>query len=224
MGPAWPVTNRETYRVTGLHPPTNLDSLPWAGRLCDRHGGGVVAMWGTAAAVLTTVPFVAVDASTSWVVVQLLLFVRGLAIGFAAVPPTVAAYAAVSSDDLPDATTQVNILQRVGGALGGAVFAVIIADGVATSGPERAFSETFWWLTGSSVLALIFAVWLRATQRSGRGRSHRAAGHDRLAESAPAAIPRPPRLSRSRTVDDYRVNTPEHSANLPLPTQDRSGM
>ncbi len=34
-----------------------------------------------------------------------------------------------NSKQLPDATTQVNILQRIGGALGAALFAVILARG-----------------------------------------------------------------------------------------------
>jgi hypothetical protein len=34
----------------------------------------------------------------------------------------------VGATQLPDATTQINILQRVGGSLGGAVFAVLIAN------------------------------------------------------------------------------------------------
>lgn len=138
--------------------------LPLAGRLTDRHGGGIVAFWGLLALVVTTVPFAFLDASAGPVLVQALLFLRGMALALAMVPPGVTAYATVRAEQLPDATTQVNILLRVGGAVGGALLAVILAQGLA-SGTESAFHTAFWWLTGASVVALCWAALLwRATR------------------------------------------------------------
>lgn len=48
------------------------------------------------------------------------------------------------------ATAQVNIAMRVGGALGGALFAVALG----------AFHQTFWYLTATSLAATAAAVWL----------------------------------------------------------------
>jgi hypothetical protein len=88
-----------------------------------------------------------------------------MAIALAVVPLTAAAYKAVSADQLPDATTQVNISARVGGALGGTVFTVVLA-GRLDAGAEGAFHTTFAWLTAASLLAVAGALWLATTERS----------------------------------------------------------
>jgi hypothetical protein len=90
----------------------------------------------------------------------------------------------------PDATAQVNIVLRVGGALGGAVFAVILA-GRLPDGPETAFHTAFAWLSAASLLGVAAAVWLlRAeleTARSARAREGRsAAGGDGRPADRPA--------------------------------------
>ena len=139
--------------------------LPLSGRLVDRFGGGLVSLYGGIAAAVTTVPF-ALFGVRSGLAVETLLLVRGMSIAVAVVPAGIAAYQAVTPQQLPDATTQVNILQRVGGALGGAIFTVVLAGGLA-AGTADAFPAAFWWLTVASVLGLVSAVWLIAAQRRG---------------------------------------------------------
>lgn len=140
--------------------------LPLSGRWVDRFGGGAVAVAGGIGCVVTTVPFALLPLDTAETWVQVLLLLRGAAIALAVVPAGTAAYAAVTRAQLPDATTQVNIVQRVGGALGGALFAVVLAGGL-TDGPEAAFHHAFWWLTGASALGLVAAVTLLRAQRAG---------------------------------------------------------
>jgi EmrB/QacA subfamily drug resistance transporter len=139
--------------------------LPVSGRLVDRFGGGIVAVYGGLLAVVTTVPFTVLDTDANAWLVGVLLFLRGMAIAVAVVPAGIAAYQAVTPQQLPDATTQVNILQRVGGALGGAFFAVVLADRL-PSGPNAAFHTTFWWLTAAAALGLASAAWLSRTERT----------------------------------------------------------
>ena len=140
--------------------------LPVAGRLTDRYGGGVVATAGSVAAVAVTIAFLVLgaDADADPVLVEVLLAALGMAVAATAVPPGIAAYQTVRPDQLPDATTQVNIVQRIGGALGGSLYTVTLANGLAV-GEEHAFRGVFWWLTGSAVLALICSQWLRITLR-----------------------------------------------------------
>jgi EmrB/QacA subfamily drug resistance transporter len=142
-------------------------ALPVAGRLVDRYGGGPVTMAGGLATVATTVPFALLDLSANQVLVQALLLVRGAALAAAVMPATTAAYQSVSAAQLPDATTQVNILLRVGGAMGGAVFTVILTAGMA-GGAASAFHTSFWWLTGASALGLAGAGWLTLAECRGR--------------------------------------------------------
>jgi MFS family permease len=138
---------------------------PLAGRLVDRYGGGIVAVAGCGAVAATTAPFALVGATADPVLLQLLLAARGMALGLAAIPATVAAYAAVRAEQLPDATTQLNAVQRVGGAVGGALFATILARALPAGAPE-AFAQAFRWLTGASALALAGAVALLTAQLS----------------------------------------------------------
>ncbi len=132
---------------------------PLAGWLTDRLGGGRVAVAGMLVVVATTVPFAFLPAAAPAAVVQVLLVLRGLATGTAAVPVTVAGYAAVTADQLPDAATQLNVVQRVGGAAGGALVAVVVARGLA-DGPDTAFAAVFLVLAGVGVLALAASAWL----------------------------------------------------------------
>lgn len=138
--------------------------LPLSGRLTDRHGGGIVSLWGNAIAVAALAAFALAGAAANPVLVQALLLLLGAAIGLGAVPPTAAAYRTVRPDQLPDATAQVVIGQRVGGALGAALFAVILA-GALPAGADHAFRLTFWCLTGTAAVALACSAWLRSALR-----------------------------------------------------------
>ena len=55
-----------------------------------------------------------------------MLLVRGVGIGFSFMPAMTAAFASMRPDQLSDATPQMNVLQRVGGAIGTAVLAVVL--------------------------------------------------------------------------------------------------
>ncbi|WP_051799016.1 MFS transporter [Catenuloplanes japonicus] len=129
--------------------------LPIAGRLVDRHGAGPVVVAG---AVLTGVPTTAFALDLDGVTLQALLVLRGAATALVMVAGTTGAYAAVSPAQLPDGTTQVSILSRVGGAAGAAVCAVSVASG---------FPVTFALLAAASVGCLIAGTWLTAEERRG---------------------------------------------------------
>ncbi|MFE7801699.1 DHA2 family efflux MFS transporter permease subunit [Nocardia sp. NPDC057440] len=136
-------------------------ALPVAGRLTDRYGGGVVAVAGNALIIATTVPFALSDASLNSVLVQALLLVRGMAAGLTGVPVVAAAYAAVGREQLPDAASFVNILQRVGGAVGAALMAVVLyRTAAAGASVDVSFQRSFWWLTGVGAVALVASILL----------------------------------------------------------------
>ena len=51
---------------------------------------------------------------------------RGVGIGFSFMPAMTAAFASLAPEQLSDATPQLNVLQRIGGAIGTAVLAVVL--------------------------------------------------------------------------------------------------
>ena len=170
--------------------------MPLSGRLTDRIGGGRVAMFGIGLMSLATIPLVSVAASTSYLWLALVLLVRGIGLGCSMMPTMASAYTVVRSDQVPGATSVLNALQRLGGSIGTALVAVVLADQTraalgarATSsggiiqtlspavrahvaGPlASAFGNTFWWALGATLVALIPAGILALTQR----REHRGA-------------------------------------------------
>jgi hypothetical protein len=78
---------------------------------------------------------------------------------------------AVAQHQLDDASAQVNIVARVGGALGSALLVVILTNRLPSPGTgtaastASAFHTTFWWLTCASLFALVGTGWLIAAQR-----------------------------------------------------------
>ena len=144
--------------------------MPLAGWLTDRNGGGIVALVGGVLTVCTTVPFAFAGAHAHPVLLQALLVLRGMALALSASPAGAAAFASVRRDQLPDATTTLNILMRVGGAVGGAMCAVVLSRLLPT-GAEHAFQVAFWWLSGASAIALVAAWWLWLAQKHERVRA-----------------------------------------------------
>ena len=82
-----------------------------------------------------------------------MLFVRGVGIGLSFMPAMSAAFAALRPDQLSDATPQLNVLQRIGGAIGTAVLAVVLHAGDGRRAqPDNvdasAFESAYWWCAG----------------------------------------------------------------------------
>jgi EmrB/QacA subfamily drug resistance transporter len=151
----------ESVIVTGLLVgPQGLGMLivmPLVSRFTQRFGGGRVALGGVVILSLATIPLAFVGGSTSIAFISVVLLLRGVGIGFSFMPAMTAAFAALRPDQLSDATPQLNVLQRIGGAIGTAVLAVVLqrATGHATTKPVGAFQDAYWWSVGICVLSLI---------------------------------------------------------------------
>jgi EmrB/QacA subfamily drug resistance transporter len=151
----------ESVIVTGLLVgPQGLGMMivmPLVSRFTQRFGGGRVAMAGVLILCLGTVPLAFVGSSTSILYISAVLLLRGVGIGFAFVPAMTAAFSSLRPEQLSDATPQLNVLQRIGGAIGTAVLAVVLqrASGHAILKPASAFDEAYWWSLGIAVLSLV---------------------------------------------------------------------
>jgi EmrB/QacA subfamily drug resistance transporter len=151
----------ESVIVTGLLVgPQGLGMLlvmPLVSRFTQRFGAGRVAIGGVLILSLASVPLAFVGDSTSILFISVVLLLRGVGIGFSFMPAMTAAFAALRPSQLSDATPQLNVVQRVGGAIGTAVLAVVLqrATGHAVSKPASAFQDAYWWSVGICVLSLI---------------------------------------------------------------------
>ncbi len=158
----------ESVIVTGLLTgPQGLGMLlvaPWVARMTDRFGGGRVAVVGVSVLTLSSLPLAFIGADTSIAFISLLLLVRGVGIGLSFIPTTTVAFAALRTDQLSDATPQMNVLQRVGGAIGTAVLAVVLQRAAAgaqtTAELAGSFGTAFWWALGICAASLIPVLFL----------------------------------------------------------------
>jgi len=143
--------------------------FPIAGRLTDRYGGGLVSSAGLVVTVASTVPMALFPTDISLITIEVLQVVRGIGMALAGAPAVSAAFATVERHELPDASSQINILSRVGGALGSALFVVILTNGMSSdtfgAATTTAFHTVFWWMAAAAIAALAGAGWLVAEER-----------------------------------------------------------
>jgi EmrB/QacA subfamily drug resistance transporter len=183
----WQGVRHESVVDTGLlTAPQGLGMalvMPLAGKLTDRLGGGPLALFGVVVTTVTTIPFGLIGAHTSISYLSVAMLLRGAGIGFAFMPAMSAAFASLNRSELPDATPQLNVLQRVGGSIGTAVLAVVLQRalvGVHTvSGAAAAYGTAFWASAGLTALAIIPCIILVRAERAAR-----AAKRDAAAASA----------------------------------------
>jgi EmrB/QacA subfamily drug resistance transporter len=137
-------------------------AMPVAGKLSDLRGPRALVLVGVAATVLGTIAFTRVSADSSQTLIALSLAARGIGMGFMMAPLMAAAYRRLSTDAVARATTTMNIVMRVGGAVGTAVFAVLLQHrlGGATSADAaaHAYGATFWWNLGATALVALPAL------------------------------------------------------------------
>ena len=156
----------ESVVMTGLLVgPQGLGMLmcaPFAARLAERFGGGKVATVGISILCVCSLPFVFIGPDTSIAFLSVMLLIRGVGIGLSFMPTMTVAYASLRKDQLSDATPQMNVIQRVGGAIGTALLAVVLqrAGEGATTAVEvsDAFGTAYAWSLAISLLALIPCV------------------------------------------------------------------
>jgi EmrB/QacA subfamily drug resistance transporter len=153
----------ESVIMTGLLlAPQGLGMLmtgPFTARITQRFGGGRVAIVGVSLLVLSSIPLAFIGAETSIALISATLLLRGVGIGLSFIPTTTVAFASLRTDQLSDATPQMNVLQRVGGAIGTAVLAVVLQRALvgATTPSEMAsaFATANGWALGIAALSVI---------------------------------------------------------------------
>jgi EmrB/QacA subfamily drug resistance transporter len=146
--------------------------MPLAGKLSDRWGGGPLALGGVIVTTLATVPFGLISAHSSILGLSIAMFIRGMGIGFAFMPAMAAAFASLSRSELPDATPQLNVLQRVGGSIGTAVLAVVLQRALvgthSLAAAASAYGTAFWVSAGLTALAIGPCIILTLAERAAR--------------------------------------------------------
>jgi EmrB/QacA subfamily drug resistance transporter len=137
-------------------------AMPIGGKLGDTVGPRQMVLVGLAFAALGTIAFTQLSGDTSQALLALSGIPRGIGMGLAFPSLLGSSYRTLTHADIPKASTTINILQRLGGAIGTAIFAVILQQGIDAGHGASAFGDTFWWVLGLTVLTAIPAMLLPA--------------------------------------------------------------
>ena len=152
-------------------------ALPLAGRLTDKFGARGVASAGMVLAALGMLAYTQVGPGTSYLYLSAALLVVGAGVGATVVPSMAAAFQALSRAETPRATSALNVIQRLGGAVGTALFAIVLsrqtgagagAGGAGAGGADAlagAFGTTFWVAAGLIAVAVVPALLLPRARR-----------------------------------------------------------
>jgi EmrB/QacA subfamily drug resistance transporter len=167
-------------------------TMPIAGKLADRYGGGPLTLIGVTITAVMTIPFGLIGAHTSIAGLSVAMFFRGMGIGFGFMPAMTAAFASLKRSELSDASPQLNVLQRLGGSLGTAVLAVVLERALvgahSPAAAAGAYGTAFW---ASAILAAIgfvpSIILIRAERRARTaGSTHEAVPDDAVVEAMAA--------------------------------------
>ncbi|MQS10829.1 multidrug efflux MFS transporter [Streptomyces kaniharaensis] len=140
-----------------------------AGRIADRFAPRPLILLGIACSLAGTLAFTrlgAGDGPADWLLAASLTL-RGAGMGIIVIPGMAAVYSSVEKSQVPAAAGAVNVLNRLGGALGTAVLTLVLQR-ARTGHPEHpaaAFGDTFWWVLALSVLAIAPALLYPRTRK-----------------------------------------------------------
>ena len=161
-------------------------TMPIGGMLTDRIGPGRVVTVGLPIILAGAFGLTQVTADTSYVTLGVIFFVLGLGMGLTMMPTMSAAMQTLVHDEVPRASTAMNIIQQVAGSIGTAAISVILTNelkdripgsgglGEAPSAAEvppqvlaklqtlmaESFAASFWWALALMTVALIPALFL----------------------------------------------------------------
>jgi hypothetical protein len=128
------------------------------------------------------------------------MLARGIGISLCMIPAMSAIYRAIPPAKIGDGTTQVNVLNRLGGSTGTAVFTIVLQQALTGAGPSAAaaataYADAFRWVLGAGVLMAVPALFLaRAESRltAGSVRAGQEAAPGRQAGGAAPEQPKDP--------------------------------
>jgi EmrB/QacA subfamily drug resistance transporter len=137
-----------------------------AAKLTDSIGSGRTVLIGGSLGALGTIPFLFLGASTPYLWITAAMVVRGAGIGLCMIPTMTAIYRAVPPASVGDATTQLSVLNRLGGSTGTAVFTIVLSHALASVAGAASYADAFRWVLAAAVLMAAPAVFLiRAESR-----------------------------------------------------------
>ena len=166
-------------------------AMPLAGSLTDRFGARRVVPAGVGLALLGTVAYTQIGATTSYWYLAAALLLVGAGLGSTITPSMAVAYQTLEREAVPRATSAISTIQRIAGSLGTALLAVVLQRAMRSELPgfhggldqaaalvarepaqaapplASAFGTTFWVAFALTAAALVPALLLSGRQDEG---------------------------------------------------------
>lgn len=164
----------ESAVITGLLMSVGGTGVVVAGLACrpimKKISGGATIVIGIVLTMLATVPLTTLSSTTSYTLLCAGLAIRGLGTGLTIVPAMTRAFESIEPRSIPDASAQLNLIQRIGGTLALAVVTVVL-DRAAEARHglvPAAFADSFGWLLAVYTFTLVPAIALLIADRTER--------------------------------------------------------
>lgn len=143
-----------------------------------RFHGGHTMIAGIMITLIGSVPLILVDGSTSYEVLCTALVLRGLGTGMTVFAAMTRAFEAIPRESIADASSQLNLLQRLGGTLAAAVTLMAIRQGAAEHHglTAQVFGAASLWMFAATALTFVPAAFLLRAERQ---QVRKGANHDR---------------------------------------------
>jgi MFS family permease len=180
--------------------------MPVAGWLTDKIGARKVVTAGMLFAIVGMLAFSQLGAHTSYAYLAGALFVLGVGIGSTIMPSMAAAFQTLTREETPRAASAINVIQRIAGAIGTTLLAIILQRTITSKLPQlhggiraigalspkqqahaaaplaAAFATSFWIAVALTMAALLPALFL-----PNRARQEQTAANTEPAHKAEAA-------------------------------------
>lgn len=150
-----------------------------AGFICPailrRFHGGHTMMAGILLTLIGSIPFVLLDEFTPYMLLCTALVIRGVGTSLTVFSAMTRAFESIQKESIPDAASQLNLLQRIGGTMAAAVTLMVIRQGAADHHGLTApvFGAASLWMLIATALTLVPAAFLlRAEHRRTREGEH----------------------------------------------------
>jgi EmrB/QacA subfamily drug resistance transporter len=139
-----------------------LCTYPSVGKLTQHFGIRGTSTRGALIGFLATLPFLYLSSHFNRTILILALFIRGVGMSAVGIPSISSAYASVPKEELPMATTALNIVQRLGGPTLTTICATVLGMRLASAhshaNASSAFTIAFALLCGFHALLILSAM------------------------------------------------------------------
>lgn len=116
--------------------------MPISGKITDKHGSGRIVPAGTLVLMACIFALTHLGAHTPYWQIVLVLFVMGLGMGMTMMPTMSSAFVTLKRNEVPRATSALNAIQRVGGAIGVAILSTYLSHQIMSGMPGGGAGHT----------------------------------------------------------------------------------